>query len=98
MYQRGNLLFTDISVEESGTNSLGGNSICVTGSRNETDSGHKCWEVMLMGQIGTGGTANVSMDSSLILSGGEFDSNLSDYVKVVTGGDATCGIKSDGSL
>ena len=51
-----------------------------------------------MGQIGTGGTANVSMDSSLILSGGEFDSNLSDYVKVVTGGDATCGIKSDGSL
>ena len=38
------------------------------------------------------------MDSSLILSGGEFDSNLSDYVKVVTGGDATCGIKSDGSL
>ena len=43
-----------------------------------------------MGQIGTGGTANVSMDSSLILSGGEFDSNLSDYVKVVTGGDATC--------
>ena len=30
------------------------------------------------------------MDSSLILSGGEFDSNLSDYVKVVTGGDATC--------
>ena len=51
-----------------------------------------------MGQIGTGGTANVSMDSSLILSGGEFDSNLSDYVKVVTGGNATCGIKSDGSL
>ena len=38
------------------------------------------------------------MDSSLILSGGEFDSNLSDYVKVVTGGNATCGIKSDGSL
>ena len=38
------------------------------------------------------------MDSSSILSGGEFDSNLSDYVKVVTGGDATCGIKSDGLL
>ena len=38
------------------------------------------------------------MDSSSILSGGEFDSNLSDYVKVVIGGDATCGIKSDGSL
>ena len=51
-----------------------------------------------MGQIGAGGTANVPMDSSLILSGGEFDSNLSDYVKVVTGGDATCGIKSDGLL
>ena len=55
-------------------------------------------EVMLMGQLGTGDTANVLMDSSSILSGGEFDSNLSDYVKVVTGGDATCGIKSDGLL
>lgn len=51
-----------------------------------------------MGQLGTEDTTNVPMDSSLILSGGEFDSNLSDYVKVVTGGDATCGIKSAGSL
>ena len=42
-----------------------------------------------MGQLGTGDTANVPMDSSSVLSGGEFDSNLSDYVKVVTGGDAT---------
>ena len=79
-------------------NSLGGNSICVTGLRNETDSGHKCWGSNAYGQLGTEDTTNVPMDSSLILSGGEFDSNLSDYVKVVTGGDATCGIKSDGSL